>query len=125
MVYAILLLSVISSCKKEEEDERDKFVGTWAGKLFFSQIGTEYDITLTITKSNTNPTQISIGQNIATVNGDNYTYKEFTSHLGIYGNYTGGGEIDGNELVESGLITSDGAPYQGNLGEWFTLLTRQ
>jgi hypothetical protein len=124
LVLALLFMSVNSSCKKEN-DERDKFVGTWTGKLFFSRIGTEYEITVTITKSKTNSTQILIGQNVATVNGDSYTYEEFTSHLGIYGNYTGRGTINGNKLEEVGLITSDGAPYQGNLGEWFTILNLQ
>jgi len=123
LVFALLFLSVNSSCK--ENDERDKFVGTWTGKLFFSRIGTEYDITVIITKSRTNSTQILIGQNAAAVHGDYYTYEEFASSLGIPGNYTGRGTINGNELEESGLITSDGAPYQGDLGEWFTLLSKQ
>lgn len=39
-VIALLLMSVIILCKKE--DERDKFVGTWTGNLYFSRIGTEY-----------------------------------------------------------------------------------
>ena len=69
--------------------------------------------------------QIFIGQRIATVNGKSYTYEEFTSSLGISGKYTGTGTLNGNELYESGLITSEGAFYQGDLGQWFRRLTEQ
>jgi serine protease inhibitor ecotin len=69
VVLSLLFVSTIISCK--EEDERDKFVGTWAGNLFFSRIGTEYPVTVTISKSKTNPAQIIIGQNTATVYGNN------------------------------------------------------
>lgn len=55
-VFAFLSISLIISC--EEEDERDDFVGTWTGILFFSRISTEYSATVTITKSTTNATQI-------------------------------------------------------------------
>jgi len=122
-VFALLLMSVIISCKKE--DERDKFVGTWTGNLYFSRIGTEYPTTVIITKSKEKSIQISIGQNIATIYGNSYTYEEFTSSLGITGNYTGTGTLNGNELTESGLITSDGSLYQGNLGEWGRHLIKQ
>jgi hypothetical protein len=124
-VYALLLMSTTLSCKKEKEDARDIFVGTWTGILFFSRIGTEYPVTVTISKSTTNSSQILIGQNKATVNGSSYTYVKFVSNIGIVGNYTGTGSINGNELTESGLITSDGAPFEGNLGEWFRHLSKQ
>ena len=123
-VFALLVMSVITSCNKDDEDERDKFVGTWTGKLYFARIGTEYSVSITITKSKTNPTQILIGQNKATVYGNNYTYEEFTSNVGIYGKYTGTGTINGNELEESGLITSENAWFKGDLGGWFTHLVK-
>lgn len=53
------------------------------------------------------------------------TYVKFVSNIGIAGNYTGTGSINGNELTESGQITTDGAPYEGNLGEWFRNLSKQ
>lgn len=121
--FAFLVSSVITSCKKE--DERDKFTGQWEGRLLFDRIGTEYHVDIIITKSPTNHVQILIGQNIATVNGDSYSYQEFKSNLGVTGNYTGSGKISGNQLNESGLITSDGAWYQGDLGGWYRYLERK
>jgi hypothetical protein len=121
--FSLLVMPEIISCEKEE-DERDKFAGTWTGTLYFDRIATEYSPTVTITKSTTNSMQILIGQNTATIYGNSYTYEPFTSHIGIAGNYTGTGTINGDELTESGLITSDGALYEGNLGGWHRHLLR-
>ena len=123
--YALVLMSAIISCEKEKEDERDKFVGTWTGTLYFSRIGTEYSSTVIITKSTANSMQILIGQNIATIHGDSYVYEQFTSNVGVPGNYKGTGTIDGNELSESGPITSDDALFEGDLGEWFRHLSKE
>jgi hypothetical protein len=100
--------------------------------MCFARIGTEYFTTEIITKSTTNSSQIIFTQQgsssaprIATVNGNSYVYQPFTASLGITGNYTGSGSIDGNVLTESGWITSDNAPFQGNLGDWSRHLNKQ
>jgi len=128
----ILLLSTLSfnSCIKEttneSKDERDKFVGTWSGNLYFSRIGQEFFITVTITNSATNSKQILFSdQRIATVDGDSYVYEGFTSSLGVTGNYEGEGSITGNVIIESGPITSNGSPYQGDQGTWGRHLDKQ
>ena len=128
----LLICSVNISCNEKASDERDKFVGTWTGYLCFARIGTEYFTTVIITKSTSNPAQIILTQQggnndtrIGTVNGNSYVYQNFTASLGIAGNYTGSGSINGNIITESGLITSDGAPYQGNLGDWSRNLNKQ
>jgi len=132
IISALLFVAIIISCNKETTDERDKFVGTWTGNLYFARIGTEYFTTVLITKSTTNSAQIILTQQggssdprIATVNGNSYIYQNFTASLGITGNYTGSGSINGNIITESGLITSDSAPYQGNLGDWGRHLNKQ
>jgi hypothetical protein len=134
-IFGVLLfLTVlnINSCKKEASDERDKFIGTWTGNLYFSRIGQEFLITEIITKSSSNSKQIifteqtgSFTSRTATVNANTYIYDNYTASIGVSGNYTGNGSINGNVLTESGTITSNGAPYQGNLGTWGRTLTKQ
>jgi|WetSurMetagenome_2_1015567.scaffolds.fasta_scaffold337275_2 hypothetical protein len=133
-ILYVLLLSVISlnSCKKESSDQRDKFVGTWTGNLYFSRIGQEFSVTEIISKSATNSAQIIFTEQgsssaplIATINGDSYIYQNYTTSIGVSGNYAGGGSINGNVLTESGTITSDGSPFQGNLGTWGRILNKQ
>ena len=129
----LLLMTVTNSCKKTtSEDDRDKFVGTWAVHLYFSRIGSEFHTTEIITKSTTNSTQIIFAEQggssvprIATVNDSTYVFQNFTSSTGISGNYSGEGSMKGTELKENGIITSDNPPYQGDLGEWFRTLTKQ
>jgi hypothetical protein len=136
IISALLLITIILSCDSETKEEgtdiRDKFVGTWTGKIYFSRIGTEYSITEIVTKSKTNSAQIIFTQQgsssaprIATVSGNSYVYQPFTATLGITGNYTGSGSINGNVLTETGLITSNNPLFQGDLGEWFRQLNKQ
>lgn len=128
----LLLVTVTISCKKTTPDDRDKFVGTWAVHLYFSRIGSEFYTTDIITKSTSNSRQIIFTEQgssslprIATVNDSSYVFQNFTSSTGISGNYSGEGSMKGTELKENGIITSDNAPFQGDLGEWFRTLTKQ
>jgi len=136
-LYPLILLGTIlmftNTCKKDESsDEREKFIGTWTGILYFSAIGREFNTTEIITKSTTNSAQIIITNQlgsytprVATVYGNSYIYQNFTASIGIPGNYTGAGSINGAVLTESGTISSNGAPYQGNLGTWGRKLAKQ
>jgi hypothetical protein len=131
-IGSAMLIALPSSCKKTASDERDIFIGTWSGHLYFERIGTEYFTTEEITKSATDKTQIIIKTNgnssssrTATVNGSSYTYQNFNSTLGISGNYDGSGSISGDAIQESGTITSDNPVFPGDLGGWFRTLTRQ
>jgi hypothetical protein len=128
----ILFIFLIHSCKKESvpPDERDKFVGTWTGNLYFSRIGQEFSETVIISKSLTNNEQIiftdqSSSTRTASITGTSYVFQSFTSSVGITGNYKGGGSINGKVIHETGTITSNGSPFQGDLGEWGRVLNKQ
>jgi hypothetical protein len=123
---ALLFITILNSCKKEQ-DERDKFAGTWTGNMSFARSGTEYPTTELINKSKTNSAQIVFTNSgrIATVNGNSYVYQDFSATQVISGTYSGTGSIDGNIITETGLITSDNALYHGDLGDWSRHLTRQ
>lgn len=127
IISTFLLISIINSCKEREQDERDRFVGTWTGNMCFARSGTEYSTTEIIIKSKTNSVQIIFTNSgrIATVSGNSYFYQDFTASDVISGTYSGTGSINGNIITESGLITSDNAWYQGDLGGWSRHLTRQ
>lgn len=127
IISTLLLIAIINSCKEREQDERDKFVGTWTGNMCFARSGTEYSTTEIITKSKINSAQIMFTNSgrIATVNGNSYVYQDFTASNVISGTYSGTGTLDGNIITESGLITSDNSWYQGDLGDWSRHLARQ
>lgn len=130
----ILLILLIHSCKEESvpADERDKFVGTWTSNLYFGRIGQEFSGIVIISKSKTNLTQIifteqgsSSSIRTASITGTSYVFQSFTSTIGITGTYTGGGSINGKVIQETGIITSNGSPFQGDLGEWGRILNKQ
>lgn len=126
IVSTLILITVINRCEGDP-DERDKFVGTWAGNMCFARSGTEYSTTETIIKSKTNSSQIIFTNSgrIATVNSNSYAYQDFRASDVISGTYSGTGSINGNIITESGLITSDNSWYQGDLGGWSRHLTKQ
>ena len=135
VIGIILLVIIIHSCdsdNNEAPDERDKFIGTWTGKLYFSRIPQEFSVTITISKSTTDSKQIVIKEQLsssairtATVSGNSYIYKTYVFSAAISGNYSGGGSLEGTVLRESGKITSEGSPIQGDLGEWGRMLEKQ
>lgn len=134
LIVGILILIVMNnSCK--ESDERDQFVGTWTGLMIFSRIGYEFSTSVIITKSTTNSSQIIFeesggSQRIVTINGNSYTYEQFTASYRtnqdeVAGNFNGAGSKAGDVLTESGTITSDNSPYPGDQGTWSRRLYKQ
>lgn len=136
-ISALLLITLISSCKKEETDDRDKFIGTWKGTVSMTVSG--FDInssdasTQIITKGSVNPNQIiftEAGETVtANVNGNGYTYDEYTQTGTIEGTtvsvkVTGNGSINGNVITESGTIKVYllGQEYPGS---WSSILNKQ
>lgn len=128
IISILLAITSITSCNKT--DERDKFVGTWTGNLCFARIGTEYSTIVIITKDTKNSTQIILTEtgessHTGTINGSSYLYQSFKASLGITGNYSGSGSLGGNIITETGVITSDNAWFQGDLGDWNRTLHKQ
>lgn len=116
-ISAFLLITLITSCKKEETDDRDKFIGTWKGTVNMTVTGLGIDSsdpsTQIITKGTVNPNQIIFSESgettTANVNGNSYTYDDYTVTETIEGQtvsmkVTGNGSINGNVLTESGTI---------------------
>jgi hypothetical protein len=136
-ISAFLLITLITSCKKEETDDRDKFIGTWKGTVNMTVSGLGINSsdpsTQIITKGTVNPKQIiftEAGQtSTANVNGNAYTYDEYTQTETVQGQtvsvkVTGNGSINGNVLTESGTIKVYllGQEYPGS---WSSTLNKQ
>ena len=139
-ISILLILGVIlfSSCKKDTPaatDARDKFVGTWSGtqRIVIPGLGIDNSSTVSepYTKSTTNSNQIIIdGTETANVNGNSYTYNEFTitdtdPTLGtIVMIVNGTGTINGSNIVESGTLSTviQGQTYNGT---WSGNLVKQ
>jgi len=118
-IGAFLLIVLITSCKKEETDDRDKFIGTWKGTVNVTVSGMGVNSsdpsTQIITKGTVNPKQIiftEVGETVgatANVNGNAYTYDEYTYTETVQGQtvsmkFTGNGSINGNVITESGTV---------------------
>jgi len=136
-ISAFLLITLITSCKKEETDDRDKFIGTWKGTVNMTVSGLGINSsdpsTQIITKGTVNPKQIiftEAGQtSTANINGNAYTYDEYTQTETVEGQtvsvkVTGNGSINGNVLTESGTIKVYvlGQEYPGS---WSSTLNKQ
>ncbi len=136
-ISAFLLITLITSCKKEVTDDRDKFIGTWKGTVNTTVSGLGINSsdpsTQIITKGTVNPKQIiftEAGQtSTANVNGNAYTYDEYTQTETVQGQtvsvkVTGNGSINGNVLTESGTIKVYllGQEYPGS---WSSTLNKQ
>lgn len=136
-ISAFLLITLITSCKKEETDDRDKYIGTWKGTVNMTVSGLGINSsdpsTQIITKGTVNPKQIiftEAGQtSTANVNGNAYTYDEYTQTETVEGQtvsvkVTGNGSINGNVLTESGTIKVYllGQEYPGS---WSSTLNKQ
>src|SRR5450759_1000748 len=134
---AFLLITLITSCKKEETDDRDKFIGTWKGTVNMTVSGLSINSsdpsTQIITKGIVNPKQIIFAEagqtSTANVNGNAYTYDEYTQTETVEGQtvsvkVTGNGSINGNVLTESGTIKVYvlGQEYPGS---WSSTLKKQ
>lgn len=131
-----LFISLITSCKKEEVDERDRFIGNWKGTVNMTVSGlginTSDASTQVVTKGIGNKQIIfteSGESTTANVNGNAYTYDEYTQTETIEGEtvsikVTGNGSINGNVLTESGTIKVYllGQEYPGS---WSSTLNKQ
>ena len=119
-LFAILLLVgvVLTSCSKDTPavtDARDKFVGDFQGTFQYQFTGSPSQSstnTHTITKSSTNSNQIIIdGTQVANVNGNSYTYVQFTevqqdpTYGAVTITFNGVGTLNGSNLNESGTIS--------------------
>ena len=138
-ISAFLLITLITSCKKEETDDRDKFIGTWKGTVNMTVSGLGINSsdpsTQIITKGTVNPKQIiftEVGEtvgSIANVNGNAYTYDEYTYTETVQGQtvsmkFNGNGSINGNAITESGTLKVYllGQEYPGS---WSSTLNKQ
>ena len=136
-ISAFLLITLITSCKKEVTDDRDKFIGTWKGTVNMTVSGLGINSsdpsTQIVTKGTVNLKQIiftEAGQtSTANVNGNAYTYDEYTQTETVEGKtvsvkVTGNGSINGNVLTESGTIKVYvlGQEYPGS---WSSTLNKQ
>lgn len=136
LLFAVLLINV--SCKKEEKDPRDQFVGTYSLTQTTSVPSLEYSNvssgTNIITKSSTDPNKILISDGsgdiqTAIVNGNSYTYDKYTV---IYndGEVTGTVEVTGEGTINGNVINETGTcvySFYGNSypGTWTCVLTKQ
>lgn len=139
-LFALLLLVgvVLSSCSKDTPavtDARDKFVGTWSGtqRIIIPDLGLDNsdNVSEVHTKSTSNSNQIIIdGSQTANVNGNSYTYNQFTvtendPTLGtIMLIFNGNGTINGSNIIESGTLSTviQGQTYNGT---WSSNLVKQ
>jgi hypothetical protein len=126
---------IFTSCKKEDAvDPRDKFVGNWSGNFNFSIPELSINESTTwdspISKSGSNSNQIIVDGNSANVNGNSYTYNQFTisediPNLGVVVFlFNGIGTLNGSNLNESGTVSTviQGTTYSGT---WSTNLVKQ
>jgi hypothetical protein len=121
LIPALLIISTFSACKKDDPpaptpiDPRDKFVGTYVGTQNFSipslQINETDPITFDIVKSTTNSSRILVDGLVATVNGNSFTYVEFTeteydpdTQTNIVYTFNGTGTLNGSNLIQSGTV---------------------
>jgi len=134
-----LSIMVLSSCEKEPTDERDKFVGTWKGTENLTipslSLSLSDQVTYIILKSDSDTKQIifldegAASDMTANVNGNAYTYDEYTE-TGTYEGETvslklnGGGSINGNVITELGTLIFYilGEEYPGT---WSSTLNKQ
>jgi hypothetical protein len=128
-IVTLFLITLSISCKKEETDDRDKFIGTWHGVIDMDipglHINSATQSTQIITKG-TDPKQIIITEagetSTASANSKTYTYDEYTRTETIGGQttsvtVTGNGSIynNVNVITEIGTIKviSLGQEYPG------------
>ena len=137
LIFLLLVLGVtFSSCKKDTPvvDARDKFVGSYQGTFQFQYSGDTPNSstdTHTISKSTSNSNQIIIdGDIVANVNGNSYTYVQFTeiqqdpTYGAVSITLNGVGTLNGSNLTESGTFTTI---IQGTAldGTWSSNLVKQ
>ena len=139
LLSLLLVLGVLfTSCKKDSPavtDNRDKFVGTWNGtqRIVIPDLAVDYsqnisgeDISLS---SSSNQIVIDFSKT-AIVNGNSYTYNQFTETTTdpTYGDiiiiFNGTGTINGSNIVEGGTCNTiiQGQTFNGT---WSGNLVKQ
>jgi hypothetical protein len=130
---------MFSSCKKDDPvtpavDPRDKFVGSWSGNFSISipnlSISESGQTVVSISKSGSNSSQIIVDGNSANVNGNSYSYNQFTETINdpdlgdIVLLINGIGTLNGSNLNESGTVSTviQGTTFNGT---WSTSLVKQ
>ena len=142
-ISLLLMMSIATlmfvSCKKESAtttptDPRDKFVGNWSGTMHFTiptlAVDQTSNETHIIIKSNTNSNQILVDSIPANVNGNSYTYVQYTETyddptLGtVVYTLNGVGNLNGTNLTESGTLNmvAQGVSYPGS---WSSNMVKQ
>ena len=138
LISALTILTILSSCKKDEEDQRNKFVGTWAGSqtTVIPGLGvndvSDYVQIMSLSSDNANKIIITVGGEIqkAEVKGSLYNYDNYsyTTDDGSGNTMTmemiGSGTLSGNKINETGTLK---LYYMGQEfpGTWTGKLTRQ
>ncbi len=138
-IAALAIMTVLSSCKKDEEvDQRNAFIGTWAGSqttlipsLDMTDV-TDYNQSITLSSEDVKKILITSGGEIqkASVSGSTYTYDKYsyTTDDGAGNTMSiemlGSGTISGNKIIETGTLKLYylGATYPGT---WSGSLTKQ
>lgn len=133
-LLALLLFAFLStSCEKEDKDERDKFVGTWKGTLTMKIPALDFEETQSanyeIEKVEGTEDKLNVGGQDAFVNGNSYTYEDFSETMNSDGTtmtmeFTGGGSLDGSVITESGSVTIYAYGDQVS-GSWSSTLNKQ
>ncbi len=142
-ISLFLLMSIATlmfvSCKKESTpvtptDARDKFVGNWSGTMHFIiptlAVDQTSNETHSIIKSSTNSNQILVDSIPANINGNSFTYVQYTETyddptLGtVVYTLNGVGTLNGSNLTESGTLNmvAQGISYPGS---WSTNMVKQ
>lgn len=133
LIALIMLFFLSTSCEKEDKDERDKFVGTWKGTFTTKIPEMDYENTQAveyeIEKVEGTEDKLIVGGQDAFVNGNTYTYEDFTETQNSDGTtmtmeVTGGGSLEGSVISESGTLTINAYGEQLN-GSWSSTLNKQ
>jgi hypothetical protein len=133
----LIFIFTLFSCKKENSsvDQREAFIGTYQGtintKIPALNLNETDQYAFDISKGASNTNQIKIDGTInATVNGNSYTYTEFTitdnvPNVGaIVYILNGTGTLNGTNLIETGTLKAviQGTSYSGT---WSTNMVKQ
>jgi len=120
LLLAVTLITAIllTGCSKDENDEREKFVGTYEATQTVSVPGLEMYENMSGTQEirlSSDASRIEIGSvggpyHKARVSGNSYVYDKFSETENIDGvtitiEYTGSGVINGNVINETGTIS--------------------
>ncbi|MCF8332663.1 MAG: hypothetical protein K9I47_00820 [Bacteroidales bacterium] len=135
LLLPLLVIALLStSCDDgDDKDERDKFIGTWKGTRNLKVPEWDYEesnsVTYEIEKNPGTEDGIIVAGAEAYVNGNSYTYEDFTQTESSDGTtitieFSGGGSIDGSVIDETGTVVfyAEGEEFNGS---WSSTLNKQ